>query len=58
LTAREFDANKAHTTIGATILEQAAEMGHGGFISMAAEVARYHHERWDGAGYPLRLVER
>ena len=28
-----------------------------GCISLAAELARCHHERWDGTGYPERLAE-
>lgn len=53
LTAHEFDVMKQHTTIGAGILEQAARQGNAGtFLRMAAKIARSHHERWDGSGYP------
>ena len=27
------------------------------FVQMAADVARYHHEKWNGKGYPDRLME-
>lgn len=53
LTAHEFDVMKRHTAIGAGILEQAARQGNAGtFLRMAAQIARSHHERWDGSGYP------
>jgi putative two-component system response regulator len=47
----EFDQMKTHTTIGASILE-------GSFftvLSLAGTIARSHHEKWDGSGYPLGL---
>jgi len=56
LTAREFEIMKRHTLIGAEALEKAS--GHspfGGFLKMASDIARYHHERFDGAGYPIGL---
>ena len=46
LTAEEFDVIKSHTTIGGKILERSAGMRG------AADVARSHHERYDGGGYP------
>ena len=46
LTAEEFDVIKSHTTIGGKILERSAGMRG------AADVARSHHERYDGSGYP------
>ena len=46
-----------HTTIGANILDQAVLESHGGgFLAMAALVARFHHERYDGTGYPVGLA--
>ena len=48
---------KRHTVIGAEALEKAAShTNFGGFLTMAAEIARRHHERWDGAGYPNGLA--
>jgi response regulator RpfG family c-di-GMP phosphodiesterase len=49
---------QAHTTIGAeTLTEVAKQFGFaGGFLHMAADIARHHHERFDGTGYPDRLV--
>lgn len=53
LTAGEFELMKRHTTIGAEVLELASQKNeYGGFLAMAIEIARHHHERIDGRGYP------
>lgn len=46
LTPAEFDKMKVHTIVGAEILERV------GFPYPVVPVVRYHHERWDGRGYP------
>lgn len=51
LTPEEFEVVERHTTIGARILSG----GHSEMIKMAEVIARTHHERWDGTGYPHRL---
>ncbi len=57
LTAAEFEIVKQHTVIGANILEQAVfHSPHGDFLAMAAVIARFHHERFDGEGYPAGLM--
>ena len=57
LTPDEFETMKQHTTIGANILEQVPCGAPGvSFLRMAAAVARFHHERFDGSGYPAGLV--
>ena len=58
LTADERVQMQAHTTIGADTLKEVANR-HGGavaFLETAIEIARHHHERYDGKGYPDRLV--
>ena len=56
LTPAEFSHMQRHALIGAEMLEQTAEMSaSGNFLRMAAEIARYHHERFDGNGYPCGL---
>jgi putative two-component system response regulator len=56
LSTSEFQIMKRHTLIGALALERAASQGvHGAFLNMAAEIARCHHERCDGTGYPIGL---
>lgn len=53
LTAEEFEVMKAHTTIGAQTLEAVrSEYPSNAFLSMGINIARAHHERWDGTGYP------
>lgn len=46
LTSMEFDLIKSHTLIGSDILKNMVA------VPNAAEVSRYHHERYDGKGYP------
>ncbi len=56
LTPAEFDVMRQHTVIGAEALREAASQSdYGGFLEMAAEIARYHHEWMDGTGYPEGL---
>ncbi len=47
LTPQEFEAMKAHTTIGAKILSG----GRFPLLQLAEQIALTHHERWDGTGY-------
>jgi len=57
LTEREFAIMKEHSIIGAEALEKASKHANsGGFLDMAADIARYHHERFDGSGYPDGLA--
>ena len=53
LTPMEFEFMKSHTLIGARTLEkvQAAFPGNE-FINTGIKLARTHHEKWDGSGYP------
>ena len=56
LTPEEFETMKQHTMIGANILDHVAFGAPDvSFLSMAATVARFHHERFDGSGYPVGL---
>lgn len=53
LTAGEFDAMKQHTLIGARTLASVLEKyPQNVFIQTGMHIARSHHERWDGTGYP------
>ncbi len=59
LTAAEFGVMKSHTVMGAELLEGLMqEYGKYEMIIMGAEVARGHHEWWNGAGYPHGAMER
>lgn len=56
LTAEEFDIMKNHTIIGAnTIREVQEKYPNNKFLSMGRNIAKYHHEKWDGTGYPEGL---
>jgi PAS domain S-box-containing protein len=52
LTPAEMEVMRTHTVIGARILAG----GRSPLLRTAELVALHHHERWDGAGYPLRLA--
>jgi len=57
LTPEEFEIMKRHASIGAEALSGAASMGNCGcFLDMAIDIARCHHERFDGSGYPGGLA--
>jgi response regulator RpfG family c-di-GMP phosphodiesterase len=58
LTADERVLMQTHTIIGSDTLKEVARQ-HGfaqAFLHMAADIARHHHERYDGTGYPDRLA--
>lgn len=55
LTPEEFEIMKTHTTIGCEVLEKFKERQSGEFYQYCYEICRYHHERWDGNGYPDHL---
>jgi putative two-component system response regulator len=52
LTAEEWEIMKRHTTIGGDLLAGSRLP----LVQMAEVIARTHHERWDGSGYPAGLV--
>lgn len=57
LSDREFEIMKTHTTIGAQTLDAAmAKFPRTPFLKMARDIAAAHHERFDGTGYPNKLV--
>ena len=52
LSREEFEVMKTHVSIGGDLLDEAiGSSEYGGFMKMAAVIARYHHERFDGSGY-------
>jgi putative two-component system response regulator len=56
LTDEEWAIMKAHATIGAETLDAAlVKFPRTAFLQMARDIAAYHHERYDGAGYPKGL---
>ncbi len=58
LTDEEFAQMKTHTTAGAEIIESAMTMvseGDSGYLAEAQKLAHFHHEKWNGSGYPLGL---
>lgn len=58
LNEAEFDIMKDHSTLGGETLDAAlAEAGDNALLAMGRDIAYYHHERWDGTGYPKGLSE-
>lgn len=60
LTTEEFEIIKSHTTIAGEALDKAntifrREFGKDSYLALARDIAIYHHERWNGEGYPHQL---
>ncbi|MCR5251989.1 MAG: HD-GYP domain-containing protein [Lachnospiraceae bacterium] len=56
LNQEEYEIMKTHTVAGKKIMEKAIEtVGGENYLMEARNMAAYHHERWDGTGYPEKL---
>ena len=58
LTDEEFEIMKTHTTAGAEVIANAIKMvsaENSGYLNEAMDLAHYHHEKWNGTGYPCGL---
>lgn len=59
LTAEEFEIMKTHAERGGRIIKETfGHMQEDEYQKIAYEVARFHHEKWNGKGYPEGLAER
>ena len=52
LTPEEFEVMKTHSMLGAQMLHALDNFAEQPLLQTAYEIARWHHERWDGRGYP------
>ena len=56
LTEKEFETMKRHTILGGNALNAIDSQAKGkSFLSIGKEIAYFHHEKWDGTGYPNGL---
>jgi diguanylate cyclase (GGDEF)-like protein len=59
LSPEQIEIMRTHTIAGANTLQSLVDSAPGvSFLEQAADIARYHHERWDGTGYPVGLRGR
>jgi putative two-component system response regulator len=56
LTHDEFEIMKTHTIRGDEILNYLKDVWDEDYLQTARDICRYHHERYDGRGYPAGLV--
>ena len=56
LTPEEFEQMKKHAAVGGDVIREVLEgVTNDDYLSFASDIATYHHERWDGKGYPRGL---
>lgn len=56
LTPEEFEEIKKHAAAGGTVVRQILEgITDEEYTAFASDIATYHHEKWDGSGYPEKL---
>lgn len=57
LTPEEFEEMKLHAAVGGDVVRQVLQgVADEEYMAFASDIATYHHERWDGAGYPKGLA--
>ncbi len=56
LTPEEFTIMKEHVIIGASVFSRIYERTRYAPFGFAIDIIRYHHEKWDGSGYPEGLA--
>lgn len=56
LTREEYEIMKSHAVVGSQMLESLKGLGDDEYLRYAYNMCRYHHERWDGSGYPEGLA--
>ena len=56
LTEQEFEQMKKHAEVGGEVVREVLSgITDEEYLSFASDIATYHHERWDGTGYPKGL---
>ena len=56
LTAEEFELMKQHAAVGGRVVREVLnDIAEEEYISFASDISTYHHEKWDGTGYPKGL---
>jgi len=56
LTHSELKVMRTHPILGAKVIERTEKiLGNSSFLTLAREIVEFHHERWDGSGYPYGL---
>ncbi|MCM1135443.1 MAG: response regulator [Clostridium sp.] len=56
LTPEEYEIMQTHTIQGEVMLKSIVQLKENNIYEYACDIARHHHERWDGNGYPDHLV--
>lgn len=57
LSLQEKEFSRAHPVLGSEAIKKVMDViSANSFLSYASNMARYHHERWDGKGYPDKLM--
>lgn len=57
LNSEEMEIMKAHSVTGAEVICQLKAAGSDYYLEYCHDICRYHHERWDGTGYPDKLAD-